>query len=62
MRLSSLKNWAKLSEEERRRIEEIYGRSPDLEQSLHDTEPESLRKAMKDPYNNAVFGGNDGEN
>lgn len=51
MRLSDLRNWGKLSEAERERIKAVYGRSPDIEQSLHDNNPESLEKAAKNPYN-----------
>lgn len=54
MRLSDLRDWHKLSEAERERIKRVYGRSPDIEPSLHDTNEESLDKAAKHPYNSML--------
>lgn len=40
-----------MSEEERERIKRVYGKSPNIEKTLHDTKQESLNKAKKHPFN-----------
>lgn len=53
MNYTSLRNWSKLTAEEKERIKYIYGpRSPEVTETMHDTNPESLEKAKKQEEEN----------
>ena len=48
MNYTDLKNWSKLTTEEKTRLKYIYGqRSPELTETMHDTSPQGLDKARK---------------
>lgn len=47
MNYTSLKNWKKLTKEERARLKAVYGRTPKITKTLHDTDEKSLVKHDK---------------
>jgi hypothetical protein len=47
MKLNDLKNWDKLTKEEKTRLRWAYSSSPQVTKTMHDTTKKSLKKAAK---------------
>lgn len=47
MKLTDLKGWKKLSEAEKNRLTEVYGKDAEITKTMHDTKRSSLKKAKE---------------